>query len=93
MTEVLPIVLQVLGSILLVVLIILGIKLIKTMNKIDVVVDDVNKKLKSLDALFSVIDLTTDRLVMLSDKVVDGVSSLIRKVFKRKGEEIKNEQE
>ena len=48
-TELLLILLYVLGSILLVVLIILGIKLINTMNKINVVVDDINKKVKSLD--------------------------------------------
>ena len=44
MTETLSIILYSLGSILLVVLIILGIKLIKTMNKIEVVVDDITKK-------------------------------------------------
>ena len=93
MAEILPIVLYVLGSILLVVLIILGVKLIITMNKIENVVDDISRKVKSLDGLFSVIDMTTDKLAMLSDRIVDVVSSLIRKVFKRKGEEINNEQE
>lgn len=93
MAEILPIILYVLGSILLVVLIILGVKLIITMNKIENVVDDISRKVKSLDGLFSVIDMTTDKLAMLSDRIVDGVSSLIRKVFKRKGEEINNEQE
>ena len=85
--------LYMLGSILLIVLIILGIKLIITMNKIENVVDDISRKVKSLDGLFSVIDMTTDKLAMLSDRIVDVVSSLIRKVFKRKGEEINNEQE
>lgn len=93
MAEILPIILYVLGSILLVVLIILGVKLIITMNKIENVVDDISRKVKSLDGLFSVIDMTTDKLAMLSDRIVDVVSSLIRKVFKRKGEEINNEQE
>ena len=93
MAEILPIVLYVLGSILLVVLIILGIKLIITMNKIEIVVDDITKKVKSLDGLFSIIDMTTDKLAMLSDKVVDGVSLFIKKVFRRKEDVIKNEQE
>ena len=62
MPEILPIILYVLGSILLVVLIILGIKLIITMNKIENVVDDINTKDKSLNGLFSVIDMTTDML-------------------------------
>ena len=93
MAEFLPILLYILGSILLVVLIILGIKLIITMNKIEIVVDDITKKVKSLDGLFSIIDMTTDKLAMLSDKVGDGVSLFIKKVFRRKEDVIKNEQE
>ena len=93
MAEFLPILLYVLGSILLVVLIILGIKLIITMNKIEIVVDDITKKIKSLDGLFSIIDMTTDKLAMLSDRVVDTVSLFIKKVFRRKEDEIKNGQE
>lgn len=84
MTEFLTVLLYALGSILLVILIILGIKMINTMNKIDVVVDDINKKVKSLDGFFSIIDFTTDKLAMLSDRLVDSVSSLIKRIFKRK---------
>ena len=84
MMEVLPVVLYILGSILLVVLIILGIKLIITMNKIENVVDDINGKVKSLNGLFSMIDYTTDKLALLSDRFVDAITSLIRKIFVRK---------
>ena len=63
-TDVLPVVLYVLGSILIIVLIILGIKLIITMNKIEDVVDDINKKVKSLNGLFSIVDATTDKLAL-----------------------------
>lgn len=90
-TEFLVVLLYVLGSILLVVLIILGIKLINTMNKINIVVDDINKKVGSLDGLFSIIDMTTDKLSLLSDRMVDGITFLIKKIFKpkkRKEEEI-----
>ena len=87
MIEVLPTILYILGSILLVVLIVLGIKLIITMNKIDGVVDDINKKLSSLNGFFSVVDFTTDKLAMVSDKFIDGITSLIRKIFNRKKEE------
>ena len=91
-SDVLPVVLYVLGSILLVVLIILGIKLIVTMNKIEDVVDDINKKVKSLNGLFSIVDATTDKLALLSDSVVDVVSSIIRRIFKKKGDNEENEQ-
>ena len=87
MMDVLPIILYTLGSILLVVLIILGIKLIITMNKITIIADDINTKLKSLNGVFSVIDLTTDRLEFITDKYVDGISSLIRRIFSKKKKE------
>lgn len=91
MAEILPIILYVLGSILLIVLIILGVKLIITMNKIENVVDDINNKVKTLDGFFSVIDFTTDKLAMLSDKVVDTITLFIKKLFRRKEEGNNNE--
>lgn len=93
MNEVLPIILYVLGSILLVVLIVLGVKLIITMNKIENVVDDINTKVKSLNGFFSMIDYTTDKLALLSDRFVDIVSSLVKKIFARKEEKKKNEEQ
>ena len=91
MIEGLTVVLYVLGSILLVVLIILGIKLIITMNKIENVVDDINNKVKSLNGFFSILDYTTDKLALISDKVVDVVSSFVKKIFVRKEEKDSNE--
>lgn len=82
--EFLQIMLYLLGSILLVILIILGIKLINVMNKMERVVDDINTKVSSLNGVFSIIDATTDKLSLLSDRMVDGISSLIRKLFARK---------
>lgn len=90
-SDALLILLYVLGSIFLVVLIILGVKLINTMNKINLMVDDINKKVSSLDNLFSIIDMTTDKLSLLSDRMIDGVTFVIKKLFghkKRKEEEI-----
>ena len=87
MAENLQIVLYVLGSILLLVLIILGIKLIITMDKIQKLVDNINTKVDSLNGLFSVIDFTTNKLTMVSDKIADAVTSLIKKIFNRKKEE------
>lgn len=93
--DVLPVILYILGSILLVILIILGVKLINTMNKINIVVDDINRKSKSLDGLFSIIDVTTDKLALLSDRMVDGITFIIRKLFshkKRKENDIDEEE-
>lgn len=84
--------LYMLGCILLIVLIILGIKLIVTMNKIENVVDDINVKVDKLNGLFNVIDYTTDKLALLSDKMVDGVSYIIKKIFKSKKNKNKEEE-
>ena len=71
MAEGLSIILYILGSILLIVLIILGIKMIITMNKIGEITDDINTKLKSLNGFFSVIDFTTDKLDTITYKFVE----------------------
>lgn len=84
---ILPIILYILGSILLVVLIILGIKLIITMNKIEKVVDDVNIKVNKLNNLFNIIDMVTDKFATITDNVIEGISSVVKKIFgKGKGE-------
>ena len=80
----------ILSSILLVILIILGIKLIVTMNKIENVVDDINGKMKSLNGFFSIIDFTTDKLSLITERFVDAVSSLIRRIFNRNRTEENN---
>ncbi|CCZ57299.1 unknown [Clostridium sp. CAG:762] len=76
--------LYILGSTLLIVLIILGIKLIITMNKIENVVDDINVKVDKLNGLFNIIDYTTDKLAIVSDKMVEGVSYVLKKMFFKK---------
>lgn len=80
----LQVMLYILSSILLVVLIILGIKMIITMNKIENVVDNISVKVNKLNGLFNVIDITTDKLTMVGDKLVDSISSLVSRAFDRK---------
>ena len=84
LTEALLVILYILGSALLVVLIVLGVKLIITMNKVNLIVDDVTKKVKSLDGLFAMVDMATDKLALLSDRMVDTVTCLIKKFLKPK---------
>ena len=81
--------------ILLVVLIVLTIKLIATINKLNVVVDDVNKKVKSLDGIFGLIDFATDKITLVTNKFVDRLSNLVlgfkNKKYNKKEEEEDNE--
>lgn len=78
------IMLGVLGSILIISLIILSIKLIHVADKVNKMLDDVNVKIAKFDNLFNVIDLVTDNMALISDKIVDSVSNLIKKFFMKK---------
>ena len=82
--EVLPIMLYVVAIILVIVLIVLGIKLIHTIDRANEILDDIERKSKSLNGLFQVIDGVTDTLSVLSDTVVVGVTNLIGKVFPKR---------
>lgn len=87
----LTITLYVLGMALLIVLIILGIKLIYFVDRANVVVGDIEKKTKSLDKLFNIIDTITDTLSYLSDTLVETVVSSILRLFPKK-KNIKNKE-
>ena len=84
--EVLPVILYILGSVLLVTLIILTIKLIITMNKIEKVVDNISAKVHTLDELFNIIGVVTGKVTSLTDRMVDSVALLVEKIFKQKGD-------
>lgn len=84
------ILIYILGSILLVVLIVLGIKLINTVTKVDKLLDETHSKIKSLDRMFSVVDVITDSMAIISDKIVDAICYWLKKIFikeKRKEED------
>ncbi len=82
--ELLPIVIYVLLIILLVIGIILGVKAISALGKVEKVVDDVNKKVESLNGFFSIIDFTTDKIVSLSNRLIDGIAMAFSRLFSRK---------
>lgn len=96
MNEIFPVILYVLGSILLVVLIVLSIRAIGTLKKVDRAMDDLNVKSHKLDNLFNVIDNTTDIISDISDKalglVVNGIATFVQKIKHKKGEKDSNEE-
>lgn len=77
----LPIILYLLGSVLLIILIILGVKLIYTINKMNVILDDAYNKANSLNTFFNAIDSITDMISTVSDSVVASVTNIIGKIF------------
>lgn len=76
----LPIIVYILLIILLIIGIILGIRLINAMDKVDGLIDNVQRKVDSLNGFFSVIDFTTDKISAFSDRVVDVISGFISKI-------------
>ena len=77
----LPLIIYMLLIIFLIIGIILGIKLIITLDKVEKVVEDVTDKVRTLNGFFHLIDYTTDKLAMATDKVVDGLASIFQKVI------------
>ena len=93
--EFLEILVYVLGSILLLALIILTVKLILSVDRINAILDDVEDKMKTVDEVFSVIDRITDSFSMISDRIVDSLASIVSKLFttKKRRKKIKEEME
>ena len=89
-----PVILYFLLIILVIVLIVLVVRLLGTLKKVDKVVDDVNLKVHKLNGLFEVIDSATDTLSIMSNRIVNIITTSIDKLFtkkQKKKEEEENE--
>lgn len=89
LVELLPILINILLIILITIGIILGIKLIITIDKLNYLVEDVTKKVKTLDSIFSIFDLVSNKLTFITDKIGTVISNIIEKITnkKEKGED------
>lgn len=94
LNEYLPILIYILLCILIILLIVICVKVIKTMNRVEVIVNDVDEKVKSLNGIFNVVDAVTDKLSALTEVISDSVVMFIKSVFKRKKKKLEiNEEE
>ncbi len=91
--QVLPIIIYILLIGLLVVLLILGIKSIITMNKVDKMVDNVNHKIETLNGVFGFLDIVTDKISSLGDFIVNIISNKITSIFQKKKKKDEEEEE
>ena len=91
--ETLQIVIYVLLIILIAVAIVIGIKLIGTINRVDALIDDVNAKVKTLDRVFEVIDMFNNKMSELGDTVIGFVSGGIRRLFRNRKKDNYDEDE
>lgn len=87
------ILLVVFGIILLISLIILVVRLNFTINKIDYIIDDILKKLKTVNHAFEVVDKVTDSVSLINDRLVDLVATFIANLFAKRKKVEKNEEE
>ena len=46
--------------------------------------DEIDIKISKFDKAFSLVDVVTDNMALISDKLVDGISYMIRKILRRK---------
>lgn len=74
--------------ILVIVLIVLGIKLIKTLKKVDVMIEDINIKMSKLDGVFDIVDITSEGAATISSKVLTIISNALSILTNRKGKDI-----
>lgn len=70
--------------VLVVVLIIFVVNAIKTLGKLDKLVDDITLKSTKLNGVFSIIDGATDAIVGFSDNIVGLFTNGLNKLFNRK---------
>lgn len=86
LNSLLTIILYIALIVLVIIFIVVGIKLIKTLKKVDAVIEDVNVKMDKVDGVFNIIDRTTDYAATISDKIIGGISKFINTlIFKKKG--------
>ena len=81
----------ILCSISLVVLIIVLIKVVMTLSKVDKLVEDLTEKSKKVDGAFNAIDRMTDAVSKVNDKFIgmlfNGITGITKKVKKNKERE------
>ena len=70
--------------VLVIIFIVVGIKLIKTLSKVDRVMEDVNNKMSKLNGVFEIVDKTTDYATSISDKIINAISGFVSGLLKKK---------
>ena len=83
LSQTLPIIIYFLLIVLLIIAIVIGIKLITTLNKVDKLVDDVNEKLESLNDIFNMAEFISGKMSAISETIIGVITTAISKIFKK----------
>lgn len=82
--DIFPLILYLLGAILLVVIIILMTRLVKTVDKVNILLDDIEGKSQSLNGLFKAIEGLGNTLANANNRVTGFAAGIIKKMFKNR---------
>ena len=96
--EILQVLLYVSAIVCLVSLTVLCIKLILSLKRVNVILDDVEDKITTINKIFNVIDRITDGIATTSDKVIDKITLVITKLLlprkkKKDNKKLENKEE
>ena len=80
----LPVLMYSLLSVLIVVLIVLGIRLLETVNRVNKLLDDVEKKMDSMNGLFNVMDFVTTKATIVTDTIASTIMGAVRSLVKKR---------
>ena len=69
--------------------VVLCIKLLYTVDKMNIILSDMEKKLKSVNGIFSAIDVVTDAFVSVGDSFTKKIAHVVEKMFQKKKKEEK----
>lgn len=83
-------ILLILLSVLIIFLIIAVVKFIITTDKVNIILEDVQKKIKSVNGFFTCLDNLTDTISLIGDVFVDKTLSFIDKLIGKKRKEEKD---
>ena len=87
LSDFLPIIIYILLIILLVVGIYLLVRAIRIATKVENILDNVESKVNSFNELFRIIDITTNKISIIGEKIIDGLISVIQRLFHKRKEE------
>lgn len=80
----LPVLMYSLLSVLIIVLIVLGIRLLETVNRVNKLLDDVEKKMDSMNGLFNVMDFVTTKATVLTDTIASTIMGAVSNLVKKR---------
>ena len=82
----LPIIIYILLIVLISFCIYFIVRAIKIADRVDLLLEDVQNKVSSLNTFFKVINFTTDKINAISERVIDTVMSFVGRLFHKRKE-------